>query len=857
MSAGEARRSAAQALPDEASGVGAVSTDNPEVVRAVREYLKGMEAGQKPNRREFLARYREVADAVAECLDALEFVHAVGPRLDDPARGKAASPAQTAALDPATPLGDFRILREIGRGGMGVVYEAEQLSLGRRIALKILPFALTLDARQLQRFKNEARAAAHLHHSNIVPVYSVGCERGIHFYAMQFIEGQTLAEVIRGLRQLAGAKPEAADATKAPIRPDRCSDDPTGPYVPRAESAAADTVTEPVGALATAHSTNSPVFFESVAQLGVQAAEALEHAHTYGVVHRDIKPGNLLMDVRGHLWVTDFGLAQIQSDAAVTATGDLVGTLRYMSPEQALAKRGLVDHRTDIYSLGATLYELLTLEPVFDGRDREELLRQIAFEEPLPPRRLKKTIPVDLETIVLKAMAKGVEDRYATAQELADDLRRFLEHKPVRARRPTILERAGKWSRRHRSVAISAAVLLLLAAVGSATIAVLIAQQQQQTQTAYEAEAAQRKLADKHRDLADRHRELADQRFEQAHQMLNKFTQVFDEKLANKPDVQEVRRELLKAALGYYNEFLQQRGDDPTIRKELIRSHLRVASILEEMGSAADAQENYQQAGNLAEEGRKENPKDPEYGGQATFIQRKIAFGLARDPLRLLACRSVQKELGLTEDQAKKIGELQWRPMFPREPRGQFSQFSTNKRGAPYRGSHHSNPPWRPGLNEAGAATAKALEILNPQQRQRLKQIGWQLRGPLAFGDKEVAEVLHLTSEQKQRIEEIQLGATRQEHHCCHGEFRGEDWTKQEQSWRNIQEKLVNQLTTSQKAQWQQMLGKPFALPPSEMGSKLSHPPRRPGDRFGPGDRGGRPPDRFGRDRRGDGRRHH
>jgi hypothetical protein len=200
-----------------------------------------------------------------------------------------------------------------------------------------------------------------------------------------------------------------------------------------------------------------------VARLGIQAAEALEHAHQLGVVHRDVKPGNLLVDERGSLWVADFGLAQFQNDARLTQTGDLVGTLRYMSPEQALAKRVVVDHRTDVYSLGATLYELLTLRPVFPGGDRQELLRQIAFEEPQPPRKVKRAIPAELETIVLKALEKNPADRYATAEELGADLRRFLEDRPILARRPGLAERARKWSRRHPTVVSSLAVGVLVA----------------------------------------------------------------------------------------------------------------------------------------------------------------------------------------------------------------------------------------------------------------------------------------------------------------------------------------------------------------------------------------------------------
>src|SRR5262245_4072492 len=219
----------------------------------------------------------------------------------------------------------------------------------------------------------------------------------------------------------------------------------------------------PAAGLSTAPPAAEPGYFRVVAQWGVQAAEALDHAHQLGVVHRDIKPSNLMVDAGGRLWVTDFGVAQFHSDARLTLTGDLVGTLRYMSPEQALAQRAVLDHRTDIYSLGATLYELLALVPAFAGTDRQELLRQIAFEEPRPPRRVNKAVPAELEVIVLKAMAKAPEERYATAQELADDLRRFLEDRPIQAKRPSLALRARKWARRHQAVVWSAAVVAVLA----------------------------------------------------------------------------------------------------------------------------------------------------------------------------------------------------------------------------------------------------------------------------------------------------------------------------------------------------------------------------------------------------------
>jgi tetratricopeptide (TPR) repeat protein len=347
---------------------------------------------------------------------------------------------------PLGTLGDFRLFREVGRGGMGVVYEAEQISLGRRVALKVLPLAATMDPRYLQRFHNEARAAAALHHPNIVPVYAVGQERGVHFYAMQFIDGRTLAAYIAERRSPTPAVDQPTTSEAAPL--------PAAP-ADTAPVAAATASTLPAG--------SGPAYFRRVAELGVQAAEALEHAHRLGVVHRDIKPANLMLDAAGLLWVTDFGLARLGADSGLTATGDLLGTLRYMSPEQALAKHGLVDHRTDVYALGVTLYELLALRPAIDGKDRGEILQRIAAEDPTPPRRLDRAIPAELETIILKAIEKNPAERYGTAQELADDLGRFLKDEPIRARRPTPVQRLRKWVRRHQAVVATAAAGMIVA----------------------------------------------------------------------------------------------------------------------------------------------------------------------------------------------------------------------------------------------------------------------------------------------------------------------------------------------------------------------------------------------------------
>jgi tetratricopeptide (TPR) repeat protein len=451
-------------------------------------YLQAVEQGQAVDTDELLARHPEFATELAEFLADRAEVELRAAPLREAVQGlRAQPPTATCGIPEHGRLGDFQVVREVGRGGMGVVYEAEQLSIGRRVALKVLPFAATLDARQLQRFKHEAQAAGHWQHTNIVPVYFVGCERGVHFYAMQYVDGQTLAALIADLRR------HSAQTAKEPHAA-------TGPYVPSSEPAAP--ATQPVAGLSTIHSHREPAFFRAVAQLAIQAAEALEHAHQMGVVHRDIKPGNLMVDGRGNLWVTDFGLAQFQTDASLTLTGDLVGTVRYMSPEQALAKRVLIDHRTDIYSLGVTLYELLTLRPAFAGKDRQELLRQITFEEPCRPRRLNRAIPPELETIVLKAMEKNPADRYATAQALADDLRRWQEDKPIQARRPSLVQRARKWGQRHRPVVRTAAVALLLtlAMLAGSVGWVVRDQAARRTETEREANAALEEAAERQRE---------------------------------------------------------------------------------------------------------------------------------------------------------------------------------------------------------------------------------------------------------------------------------------------------------------------------------------------------------------------
>lgn len=374
-------------------------------------------------------------------------------------------------------LGDFRIVHELGRGGMGIVYEAEQVSMGRRVALKVLPFAALASGKGLQRFHNEVRAAAALDHPGVVSVYSVGEERGVHYYAMQLVRGRPMADLIAQLRA------ERMD-DNSPTESEGASDAPPG------ADPDATTKAELAHSGGTVESRRDRERYRSAARLGIQAAEALQHAHDQGVVHRDIKPGNLLLDAEGGLYVADFGLARVEADAGVTMTGDVLGTLRYMAPEQALAKRSVIDHRADLYALGATLYELLTLERAFTGEDRSELLKQIALDDPKPLRAIDRDIPVDLETIVLKTLQKSPEDRYDSAQELADDLRAFLDHRPITAKRPTPAQIVAKWSRRHVGVVWTLAAALTVLFVGSIVAASMLLLEQERTEQAAAESAA-------------------------------------------------------------------------------------------------------------------------------------------------------------------------------------------------------------------------------------------------------------------------------------------------------------------------------------------------------------------------------
>ena len=442
-------------------------------------------------------------------------------------------------------LGDFEFEEELGRGGMGIVYAARQISLQRRVALKILPFTSVLDPRYVARFQNEAQAAASLHHPNIVPVYGTGCERGVHYYSMQLIEGQTLAQFL---------EPVKADADKLHIA-----------------SPNADTVE----ALDTFVCVNSEHYCSRIVELGACVAEALHFAHEQGIVHRDIKPSNLLLDRTGKVWVADFGLARGRGSADLTAQGEQLGTLLYMSPEQAMGRKNFVDFRTDIYSLGLTLYELLTGCKAFNFEDRTQMLAAIESVEPKSIRQINSSVSVDLETVINKAISKLPADRYNSAQEFADDLKRCQLGQPVVAKRKTVVDRCVRSVVKHKWMFTSVFAALVATTIAAILIASVF--YQQRTQAIASAQQARFYL-------------------KQAHQAVDRFGAILDDQLADLPGSQPLRSDLLDEAAGYYDDFLKYAESEPSLKFEKAVCLTRLGLIRKRQGDFNAAVSAYDEA---------------------------------------------------------------------------------------------------------------------------------------------------------------------------------------------------------------------------------------------------------------------
>ncbi len=349
---------------------------------------------------------------------------------------------------------------------MGVVYHARQISLDRPVALKVMTGARRIGPTAAERFHREARAAARLNHANVVPVYAQGAQGDTHYYAMKLVEGVSLDTAIQ-------SRPELLSSTHHISASSQRAVERLGPLPTRAPSKSATAVpqTIPTSAPTAESSTTirrSALDYRYMASLLSGAADGLAHAHQNGVVHRDIKPHNLILGDDLQLHLTDFGLAFLSVESHITQSGEVMGTPAYLSPEQVRGDIGAIDHRTDIYSMGVTLYEMITRHRPFEFESRDQVLHAVAEVEPRRPRLWEPAIPRDLETICLRAIEKDPARRYPTASALAEDLRRFAEGRPILSRRAGTVERGVKWARRHRSLttAIVAIAAVFFAATG-------------------------------------------------------------------------------------------------------------------------------------------------------------------------------------------------------------------------------------------------------------------------------------------------------------------------------------------------------------------------------------------------------
>jgi serine/threonine protein kinase len=622
-------------------------------------------------------------------------------------------------------LGDFRVIREVGRGGMGVVYAAEQQSLKRFVALKVLAPSITGSENELRRFKREAEAAARLHHTNIVPVFGTGESDGLHFIVMQLVDGVPLNEAIDSVRTDASSTVRPArtkvDSDSDSSDADAPSSDSFTPDMaasalmtglaqrPTAASIAAalkssSTTREPrtknslaapstatyrgptdsgdalSGTILSGSLQTPPAephrkvtrnlgrrYWNSVAGIAAEIADALAYAHDQGVVHRDVKPSNLLFDRAGGVWITDFGLARHEDQEAVTRTGDIIGTLRYMAPEQC---SGTGDTRSDIYSLGLTLYELVTLQPAFPESRHAILIRQKHDGTFPKPRSLDRSIPRDLETITLKACSTDPAHRYQTAAEFAADLRSFIDDRPVRARQITPVERLWRWSRRNPTMAalsgLSLSLLIAVAAVfaiGNYRTGLALADAERERKTAETertiSEFARTRAvaaAKKAREEEERARSEG----ERAEANLQIAVRAFEEIIANIASrgipqsmtfanaehtgeegepadppatssdavVTQADAELLESLLRFFDEFASRNSADLQVQSAVARRI--IGDIHQRLGRLDDAAESYREALSIVEKLVQADPKDTSLILQQARIINDLGVTLSR-----------------------------------------------------------------------------------------------------------------------------------------------------------------------------------------------------------------------------------
>lgn len=627
--------------------------------KIVADYTRRVRKGKAPSISAYQRKYPKLADEIDDLLASVAMIE--GLKIES-----TQSDRNDTELSSLKQLGDYLLIREIGRGGMGIVFEAVHQSLGRRVAVKVMRRRDIEDEKYITRFRREARSAAKLHHTNIVSVFGVGESNGYHYYVMEFINGASLSRVVRSLTQrLHSVTIQLPDAStnhdQAATRIDNGS-----VTTASSEQDRLDIESQGEPEFPTDRIPQGARRFKWLAGIGSQVSDALAHAHSHGILHRDIKPANLLLDREDRVWITDFGLVKENDVEGLTKTGDVIGTPQYMAPESF---KGIYDQRSETHCLGLTLYELATLRPAFAEGTTAELIHRVTTTRPVSPRKLDPKIPRDLNTIIEKAIARDPGQRYASAIELRDDLRAFLEDRPIAARQPSIVEQAVRWSRRNPLPATLAmlSAFLLLALTAATTIGLLsinkankeLAKEIQQTEAA-------RKTAVENQKTAIANEEKIKVQYERAESNVSLIVAAFDEMFkqvvspGEKKDfdidgfhelggiettVSSDDAEFLKKMMGFYEQFAKQNSENKSLLVESARAFRRIANINYLIGESDDAIEAYQKALEYYEPVLAEKPKSKSALLNVVNTRAELSAALRRKGLFNSAQREVTENI--------------------------------------------------------------------------------------------------------------------------------------------------------------------------------------------------------------------
>ena len=509
-----------------------------KVVAILDQYLVELETGGQPSAELILAENPDLAGPLRSSLESIRLLNNVHVESDDSNTRIGSNPWM--GTHPISVSG-FQIGRELGRGAMGVVYAAKHESTENEVAIKFLESQGVRDQGCIERFRREARAAESLNHPNIVPVYHIGSENGRQYYTMKLIDGASLSHSIDDSFQ------RTSDSKRELGR----------------------------NSIGFASLPTTVEYYQTLAIEMAKVADALHAAHSMGIVHRDIKPSNLLVDSTGHIWITDFGLAHVDDGLNLTYSGDIIGTFQYMSPEQASGKRERIDSRSDIYSFGATLYELFTGHAPFSGMDRAEILQRIQTVEPLRPKAFNRDLPRDLETIIRRAMRPERSHRYQSAALVAEDLIRFSNGQPILANSVSLAERAKNWANNHSGRLAIALLVALIVVLVQGVFNVQIALEKLRTATAFRS---------------------ADFNYRQARQVVDTFGTSFAGQLSEVPGTEALRQEVLRETLGYYQGFIASANTDPRLVVDIAQTKLKIARLTRTLGNVEEADIAYRDA---------------------------------------------------------------------------------------------------------------------------------------------------------------------------------------------------------------------------------------------------------------------